>query len=279
MAFQAANSRLWVIGIGSKELNFDMMPGTSPAISPGTGQTTPLTGTVVFHGANGNLWAAGANSGTGKDHGVAMAPGTNASISTDGSRLAFQGANGNLWTTNGSSPTDRGLAMAPGTTPSIGNPNRIAYHGADGNLWTTQGGRTGWAMAPGTSPATSQDGVIAFQGATGTLWIIRVGGATKDTGYPMAPGTSPSMSTMSKDWNLTRIAFQGNDGQLHTTRAHVDRLNKDYGYDLMPGTNPTVSSDADELGYHGSNGHLYEITSSDNRRDLGHVLAAGTSPA
>ncbi|GGK74768.1 hypothetical protein [Mangrovihabitans endophyticus] len=280
VAFQAADNRLWVTGItaNGKSLNLDMMPGTSPAISPGTGQTTVLTGTVVFQGSNGDLWAAAAGSTASKDHGVPMAPGTNASITTDGARVAFQHANGDLWTTDGRSPVDTGRAMAPGTSPSAGTASRMAFQGADGFLWTLSGGRTSYAMAPGTSPAISQDGVIAFQGATGTLWIIRVGGATTDTGYRMAPGTSPGMSTMSKDWDLTRIAFQGDDGQLHTTAASVNRLNKDWGFDMMAGTSPTVSSDGARMAFHGANGHLQTMSENDTRRDLGYVLAAGTSP-
>jgi hypothetical protein len=281
VAFQATNSRLWVTGItgNAKELNFTVMPGTSPSISPGTGQTTVLSGTVVFQGSNGDLWAAAAGSGAGRDHGLPMAPGTGATISTDSARIAFQGSDGFLWLTDGRSPSNTGLAMAPGTTPSIASASQVAFQGADGFLWTTRGGRTSLAMAPGTSPASSQDGVIAFQGANGNLWIIRVGGATDDTGFAMAPGTSPNMSTMSKDWNLTRIAFQGANGNLWSTAASPNRLGKDWGLPMMPGTNPNVSSDAEELAYHGSDGHLNTIGTNDNRRDLGFILAAGTSPA
>ncbi|MEO3930405.1 hypothetical protein ABGB07_42140 [Micromonosporaceae bacterium B7E4] len=280
VAFQATDSRLWVTGItgNGKQLNFTVMPGTSPAISPGTGQTTVHSGTVVFQGSNGNLWAAAAGSNAGGDHGQPMAPGTGPTISTDGTRVAYQGRNGRLWTTDGRSYSDSGLAMAPGTTPSIAANNQVAFQGADGFLWTTRGGRTNLAMMPGTSPASSQDGVIAFQGANGNLWIIRVGGGTDDTGYAMAPGTSPNMSTMSSNWDLTRIAFHGANGNLWTTRASVNRLGQDWGLPMMPGTSPAVSSDAAEIAYHGSNGHLNTISENDSRRELGFVLAAGTSP-
>ncbi|MFC6021361.1 hypothetical protein ACFP2T_34965 [Plantactinospora solaniradicis] len=281
VAFQAANSRLWVTGItgNGKELNFSVMPGTSPAISAGTGQTTVLTGTVVFQGSNGNLWAAAAGSGSGGDHRQPMAPGTGPTVSTDGTRVAYQGSNGRLWTTDGRSYTDSGLAMAPGTSPSIASTSQVAFQGADGYLWTTRGGRTDLAMMPGTSPASSRDGVIAFQGANGNLWIIRVGGGTDDTGFAMAPGTSPNMSTMSTNWDLTRIAFQGANGNLWTTVASVNRLGKDWGYPMMPGTSAGVSADAAEVAFHGSNGHLYTISENDSVRELGFTLAAGTSPA
>ncbi|MFF7633158.1 hypothetical protein ACFZB9_08410 [Kitasatospora sp. NPDC008050] len=148
-----------------------------------------------------------------------------------------------------------------------------------GSDYTTN---TGVPLAGGSSPslAVAADGTleVAFEGPNGHLMIYTPSsGGTTDLGLPMVGSSTPSIAALNSGG--FEIAYVANTGQLAFTGAAGSYVSGNY---VRGGTNPSLAPEVVSgyvYAFQGTDGYLYQGSSSLGALNQQIPLAGGTSPS